>query len=691
MTNYCQTIALSLLLSTAALAQDHSDSLHVVEETIITGARFNLPRDNSTAAKIPVPIAKTPASVSVVSAALIENQASATLGEALAHMSGVGVQSNFGVHDLFFIRGFDSLESGLVLTDGAPEPEASFYQLYNVERIEVLKGPGAFLYGGNPLSGTANLVRKKPVYINFAHLGASYGRFNNKRATIDAGRAANNIALRLNALLQQADNYRDDKDSQNLALNPALTWRLDERSTLDINLEYASSEYRSDSGLPIVGNVLADAPRTRSYQTPFDRSEQTTWRLRADYQIQLSKHWTLRNKLYYTDLEWPSQGTLFNGAFANAQGGLDLFRSLLVLDDRQQLLGDQLEILIAAHTGSVDHQLLVGFEISRLSDDYTLDVAGLPSIDLFAPVETATKPFFFLPEQSTAGQTQSQVMAPYVVDRISLGERLQFFVGGRYDLVDFEDALSGTERDYQQFSPMLGAVYSPQPALSFYANAGRAFAAPSARIVGERKAEESAQFELGTKMQLLAGKLGLNAALFDLDKDHIAIADDNGLTQQLGDQRARGLELELTAQLRPDWHLLASYTYLDAELTRFAEVVFVPTAEGFVPQVFDRSGKTPAFAPKQMLTLWTAGDVADFTLSGSARYTGSQFIAEDNVYEIDGVFIADLGLAYRLRQGTLRLNLKNLTNAEYETRGFGAVSVIPASPFSLSLGLSWSL
>jgi catecholate siderophore receptor len=601
------------------------------------------------------------------------------------------VQSNFGVHDLFFIRGFDSLESGLVLTDGAPEPEASFYQLYNVARVEVLKGPGAFLYGGNPLSGTANLVRKKPTFGRFARLHSSYGRFANNRSTIDIGTSTEQLAFRLNGLWQKADNYRNDKDSQNLAFNPALTWRINERSTLDINLEYAASEYHADSGLPIVGGVLADVPRKRSYQTPFDLSEQTTWRLRADYEIRLGADLILRDKLYYTDLEWPSQGTLFNGVFPNALGGLDVYRSLLVLDDRQKLLGNQLELLIAKKTGSLEHQMLVGFEVSSLSDDYTLDVAGLPPLDLFAAVETAQKPFFFLPQQATAGDTRATIIAPYLVDRISFGERVQLFVGGRYDNVDFTDDLSGTERDYQQFSPMLGAVYAPQPTFSLYANMGRAFAAPSARVVGERKAEESAQFELGAKALVFDGKLSVNAALFSLDKENIAIVDDNGITQQIGDQSAQGLELELAAQLRPDWHLTASYAYLNAELTRFSEVVFVPTAEGFVPQVFDRSGNEPAFAPEHLLSLWTARDIADFTLSGSARYVGSQFIAADNAYSIDGTLLIDLGLAYRLRKTTLHLNLKNITNAEYETRGFGNTSIIPASPFTFTVGLGWSL
>ena len=162
-------------------------------------------------------------------------------------------------------RGFDSLANGLVLSDGAPEPEATFYQIYNVDRVEALKGPGAFLYGGNPLSGTINLVRKRPdPASDFARVNVSFGSFSTYRATLDAARALSDQghALRFNALWQDAESYRDDKNSSILAVNPTLRLNLGERSTLHLDFEYLTSEHRSDSGLPIVGGALPDVPRT---------------------------------------------------------------------------------------------------------------------------------------------------------------------------------------------------------------------------------------------------------------------------------------------------------------------------------------------------------------------------------------------------------------------------------------------
>ena len=703
------TLLIFVLTTTLVHAQSADDSLHVVDETIVTGSRLDVPRANAIATKMPLPLHKTPLSVGIVPQPLIETQDGATLGDALANVSGVGVHTNFGVHDLFYSRGFDSLANSLVLSDGAPEPEATFYQLYNVDRVEALKGPGAFLYGGNPLSGTINLVRKRPdPASNFARVNASLGSFSTYRATFDAGRALpdQNLALRLNALWQDAEGHRDDKNSAILAVNPTLRLDLSERSTLHLDFEYLTSEHSSDSGLPIVNGSLPDVPRTRSYQSPFDLSEQTIVRLRADYEWHVASNFTLRDKLYYTSLDWPSQGTLFNGAFPNATGSLDLTRTLLDLDAQQRIVGNQLEGLLELQTGGIEHQFLFGLEIAHLASDFTLDVALLSFVDLFTldatlppslasfmPAEAGTDSLVVpLPDQATAAQAATQTLAPYLVDRIIFSPHFELLLGGRFDRIDYEDELTATKREYRQLSPMIGAIFAPTQTFSLYANTGRAFAPPSSRVVGDRDPEESTQYEIGAKAALLNGNLSANLAVFNLDKEHIAIPDDNGVTQQLGDQRTRGLELELAARLAQGWYAQGTYAFLDAELTHFNESVLVPTAEGFVPQVFNRTGNVPAFAPEHLATLWAARDLGEnLTLAAGIRYVGNQFVAEDNVYEVNGALTLDCGLTYRQGPGLLRINLKNLTGSEYETRGFGGTSVIPAAPFSFKATLGYSL
>ncbi len=177
---------LALVWTVPAFSQDSEEAEMeetTLEEVVVTDERLS-----SIAFKTPLSFLETPLSVGVVSSGLLDSQSAVGLGDALKNVSGAQAQGGFGVFETFIIRGFESLSSGLVMTDGSPEPEVGFYDLYNIERVEVLKGPSAFLYGGNALSGTVNLARKKPTGDTFAHFRFGYGQFNTRRAAgISAG------------------------------------------------------------------------------------------------------------------------------------------------------------------------------------------------------------------------------------------------------------------------------------------------------------------------------------------------------------------------------------------------------------------------------------------------------------------------------------------------------------------------
>ena len=680
-------LCLSTNLIFAEDAEEESElPVYAGEEIVVTESKEKVPTVSTVATKIPVPIRLTPASIGVVNHGLFEHQSGVVLGDALRNISGVNIQTISGVTDFFVIRGFDSLTSGLVLTDGASEPEATFYHLYNLERVEVLKGPGAFLYGGNPLSGSVNLSRKQPIFSNALQVTGSYGPYNTGRGTID-GNWANlerGTALRVNALRQVSKGYRDDKNSGLWAINPAATWRVDDNTTATVNFEYVTSKYKPDSGLPIVNGSVAEVPRTQSYQSPFDTSDQKIYRARLDVQSRLSKRVTLRDKLYYTDFSWVSDGTLFSAIFPNAQRGLDIYRTLLLLDDRQKVLGNQAELLFTFSTGRVEHTLLTGLELMQWKDKFTLDIANLLPIDLASPTETASQ----LPESSPYqfADARSLVIAPYIVNRMAFSDRVQAFLGARYDRIDYDDPLTDTAREYNKLSPMAGLVFSPTADLSFYANAGRAFAPPSTRVAGPRQTEESAQIEVGAKKYLMDNRLHASVAFYNLTKNNIAIPDATGITQQEGDQRSRGIELEVMLRPVRNWHTFLSYAFSDATLTRFAEIVPVFTQTGVVYQPTDRSGNAPAFSPRHILNVWTAigwDNGLEFGLG--TRYVTRQFIAPDNEYQIAAVWTWDASASHTYKRVTFRINAKNLTDQKYDTQGFGgpAPSIIPAAPFGL--------
>ncbi|HET9225170.1 MAG TPA: TonB-dependent siderophore receptor, partial [Thermoanaerobaculia bacterium] len=620
------------------------------------------------------------------------------------NISGVNVQTQSGVADFFVVRGFDSIANGLVMVDGASEPEISFYQLYNVERVEVLKGPGGFLYGGNPIAATINMVRRQPEPGGFLGLGLTAGSFGALGGNLDLNLGSDKLGFRLNGLWNEADGYRD-RPSEVRAVNPGFTWRPDDTSSLHLNLELLDTSYLPDSGLPLVTNFfvpgsspeIPDVPRTRSYQSPYDHSDQDTRRVQADWEDQRSESFTLRNKAYYRRLDWDSDATIFNAVFPSpANGGrLTVSRSLILLDDTQEFLGNQLEAVIRAETGSVTHQLLAGFEVGRQDDVFTLDVGFLPDIDLLDPVETASGPVFLIPSQHQAADASSLIVAPYVADQIALSDRLQVLVGARFDWIDYEDEVSDTSRSFSQLSPTLGIVWTPRGPLSLYANAGRAFAPPSSRVVGEREPEESEQLEAGLKAELWEGKAQATFALYQMERENMAIPDRTGVLSQTGSQRSRGAELELAAEPLPRLRTFFSYAYTDAELTEFSELVFTGIAPAFF-DVIDRSGNQPSFAPEHLANLWVSRRFTNgFGAAVGGRYLSEQFIAEDNAFELEDTYTLNAALYYDLRDWSLGLHFDNLTDEEYFTRGFGSTSVIPAPGFAVRgnlayrIGLPW--
>lgn len=657
------------------------DYLVIVEDT--------MPRSGATTTKVPIPVQEIPASVSVVPAQLFQLQGATILSDALKNVSGVNVQTGFGVFDFFVMRGFDSLSNALILTDGAPEPETTLYRLYNVERVEVLKGPGAFLYGGNPLSGTVNLVRKQPYLDDVLQLNTNYGSFQSLRGTLDWNiKLADSVAFRINGMGETTDRYRDQKESNQYGVNPALNWRIDDRSFLNVNLEYLTNDYQPDSGIPIVNGRIADVPRTQNYQSPLDASEQDIYRIRLDYETQINESFTLRNKFYLTDLQWLSQGTLINGTFDHPFAGTLVIRTLPRLNDHQKFLGNQVEAIFKASTGAIEHQLLTGLELGHYDDDFTLDVALLPVIPLNNPIDPTSEPLPLIPGQSIAGDARSIIVAPYIIDQITLNDRWKIFAGGRIDHIDFKDRILGTDRAETKFSPLAGITFTPESSISLYFNAGRAFAPPSTLTVGERQPEESTQYEAGVKKLLLDSKASATFAVYQIEKQNIGIPDDNGVTRQTGDQRSRGFEFDFAITEMKPVSAFLSYAYNNSELTNFAELVFTPSG----PIRFDRSGNTAAFAPHHILNLWLMKDFrGGFGIGGGPRYVSRQFISEDNSFAIDGYVTIDASVFCDWSQWRFSLNFKNLTDKDYEIRGFGPSSVIPADPFAVYGGIEFKL
>jgi len=672
-------------------------ALHHREELTVQGVADLVPA-TTTIAKLPLPTRLLPVTVDVIGAPLLEQQDAHVLGDALRDASGVGIHTESGAADFFVLRGLDSETSALVMTDGAPEPVTTFYQLYNAERVEVLKGPASFLYGGNPLGGAVNIVRKQPLADGFVEAAAFGGSFGTRQGTLDANWSGDDgrLGMRLNGLWQATDGWRDGRGGRAWGVDPVFAWHArDAGSSLVVSFERLEDHFNPDAGLPLVDDRVAGVPASRSYQSPFDRSDQGLSRFQLDWDGKAGA-FTLHDKAYYRELSWRSDGTLLDGVFPDPAGRLQVARTLVLLDDRQQFWGNQLEARTEARTGPVTHQLLGGFELARRGDDFTLDVGLLPPIDLLSPVETARGPVFLLPGESSAGDARTLIAAPYLLDRVVLSERLQLLLGGRFDHFDYRDRATGTVRHDSQLSPMAGVTVTPAAGspLSLYASAGRGFAPPSTRVVGPARPETGSQLEAGAKGDLAGGRLRATLAVYQLTRRNEAIPGANGFSEQTGSQRTRGVELSLAAHRLAavaGFDVVFSYAYESAVFTRFAESVLI----GFEPPTFvtvDRTGNTPPLVPAQIANLWLSRRLpGGLELGAGGRYVSRQFIAADNAFAIPAAFTADASLALPLGPLKGRIEVRNLTGTKTYTRGLGTTSVIPASGTAFYAGVAMRL
>ena len=665
----------------AQATADDKKTLRYEDSASVEAKAPAVPPPADTATKLEVNVRDLPVSVSVVSGRLAAEQGGLLLTDALENASGVNVATGYGLFDYFTIRGFDSLETGLLLVDGAPDLEAPYYPLYNVQQIEVLKGPGAFAWGGGALAGTVQVVRKNPVAARFADVTLAYGRYGTYSASGDANLASRDgqLAFRLNAVGQGTDGYRDGREGSIVGINPSFAWRPDQGTRVAVSYEYLHSDQSPDSGLPFLNGALAGPSRTTSYQSGTDFSDQDVQRLRLDAERRLNHTFVLRNKLYYSSLDWQTDGTLLLGAFPFADGNTYVPRTQGLLDDNQNLFGNQLELVASFGTGGAAHQLVTGFEMSRMRDTYTQRAQLLQPLDLTNPFEADLGIYPIpLPQANQAGDSRSLVIAPYLIDRITLSGSFELLAGVRWDNIDFEDTVTGTERDASRLSPLGGLVFKPVPDVSIYASAGMGFAPPSIQVVGPRDPEESTQLEGGVKLSFLAGKGYAGAAVYQLERENIAVPDSTGLSRQSGSQRSRGFELELSAEPRAGLSARVHYAYTSAELTSYAELL--QTEQGFF--VLDRSGNVPAFAPRHIASFWgTAPLGMGFSLGAGLRYVSEQFVSADNRNVIDGYALCEGAVFYA--QGLVRVgvHLRNLTSTEYATRGFGSDSAIPGRPF----------
>jgi iron complex outermembrane recepter protein len=624
--------------------------------------------DVSSATRSNTPILDTPQSVQVVPQEVLQDQQITRLDEAVRNVSGV----TFGGTDLgrnlqFSIRGFDEAP---ILRNGFRQFGADVVtETANLERVEVLKGPASVLYGQIEPGGLINLVTKKPTTEPVYQFETQFGNRNFISPSLDISGSLTkdgDVLYRLNALYRSSDDIQDvEQNIERFYISPVVTWQIGDRTNLNFELEYLNEDRPPSFGLPAIGDEIANVPLDRITNEPDDVGEEEYISAGYDLEHRFNDQWKLRNAFRFTQ-----QNALLETAFPFEidEETVTVTRFWAVQPQEAESYSLQTSTEGKFATGKIDHEVLFGLDLNLTEDNFNdlirLDQETPLELDLFNPVYgTSPRPDFDTLPLISDRETETRRLGIFAQDRVSFTDNFFLLGGLRYDTVKqiVTDNLEQTEvsNTNDALIPRVGVVYKPLKPVSLYASYSQSFAPnPETTVDGEALDPESGEgWEIGVKSELLKGKLFTTLAYFNITKQNVATEDPNDPFSFVatGEQQSQGIELDVTGEILPGWKVIASYAYIDAEVT-----------EDNLIEVGNRLNN----APENSASFWTTYEIPRGDLQGLGLGVGFNFVGErqgdlDNSFKLDSYFLTNTAVFYERNNWRAALNFKNLFDVDY--------------------------
>jgi len=654
------------------------------QEIIVTGEKEGYVAISSAGLKTATPLVDTPQTVSVVTREQLDDQALQDIGDILRYTPGASIGQGEGNRDQITIRGQNTTADFFV--DGIRDDVQYFRPLYNIERVEIHKGPNAMIFGRGGGGGIINRVTKSPIADRqFGEATASVDSFGAFYLSGDLNLpVADSAAFRLNGLYEEFNNHRNFYDGRRIAVNPTFGAELDDNNRILLSYEYVDDDRAVDRGNPAELRAAGDAcsfadpcgPLTGYRDTLFGQPGTNRTTLQAHI-VKLRVEHDFSDELSFSSTtQYGDYDKLYRNVYPVDARSNDIRLTPAVdsvtLDgyvdttDRENFI-TQGNLLWTGETGALGHSLLLGYEIGQQqSANARRDIFFAASSDdqIVVPLtDPIAVPAFTFPAFSRSTVSDLKFLSLYVQDQISIGDHFDIIGGVRFDRFDLDvnDIQNGLllSRTDEKFSPRFGAIYKPQENVSFYASYAKSFLprsgdqfltlSPSDANLAPETFEN---YEIGVKYDLTSG-LSLTAALFRLDRDDQSILLDNQGNSTLSGSRTEGVEFQLVGKLTDQLQINAGYSYLDGQQRNAASV------GGQDLRLFQ--------VPEHMISLWTKYDFTDqFAAGVGVTHQSSQFATNDNTVRIPAFTRVDAALYYDVsEQIQLQLNVENLFDETY--------------------------
>ncbi|HEX9706702.1 MAG TPA: TonB-dependent siderophore receptor [Steroidobacteraceae bacterium] len=690
------SFAIALSLGSMALAEARADDAAALQPTPLPRVTVTAEHESDgyqaersrSATKTDTPLLDVPQSVSVVTRDLILDQSMQSLADVVRYVPGAGMAQGEGNRDAIILRGNSSTSDFFV--DGVRDDVEYFRDLYNLDRIEVLKGPNAMIFGRGGAGGVVNRVTRQANWSAERELSLQGGSWDNLRATFDLGDGlTESFAARITGLYEDSDSYRDGVRLERKGVNPTMAWSLGDATVLRFSYEYYDYDRIADRGIP----SLDGRPFQTDESTFFGDQAQSPTHTTVNQGSIVVDHAfndyvTIRNRTMYADYDKFYQN-VFPGA-VDALAGTVAITAYNAQQLRENLF-NQTDLNFALDTGRIHHGFLAGVELGEQVTDNFRNTGYFNDVDtsVQAPLDdpTISVPLTFRQSATDAdNHGRATIAAVYVQDQIRFSPKFEAVLGLRFDKFDMDFTNNRTGENLESsddlLSPRAGLIYKPIEPMSLYASYSmthvpRAGAQLTSLNVTNQALdpEEFENVEVGAKWDVRPG-LALTAALFQLDRTNVVIpdADDPSVSILVDGQRTKGFEFGASGQISEAWGIQGGYAYQDGELTEAL------------------GGNRLAQLPKHVASLWNRYDLTPAWGVGlGIVHQTEMFAAADSAVTLPEFTRVDAAVFYtpsdRLK---MQLNVENLLDEQYYPNAHNNNNITPGSPLALRVGVTAS-
>ena len=650
----------------------------------------------STATKTDTPIMETPYSVQVVPKALIQDQQGVQVGDAIKNVSGVFQGTTFGgFAEQFMIRGFNTQYANYY--DGFRFP-ASRLSLANAERIEVVKGAAANLYGRIEPGGMINIVTKRPQATPYYSLEQRFGSYDLYQTLADATGSINkdgSLMYRVNFEYLDKNSFRDYAFTDRVFIAPSVTWKISDKTQIDLDFMHTNEDTSEDWGIPSnsVTRRPVNIPISRFLGEPtIDKSNTKLYKTGATLTHSFSDDWKVKAKFNYLkrDVDDPQVFPIpFPFAF-DLQSGQHLRNYYRAVQNEDSYFGT-MDLTGKFKTWGLKHDVLIGWDNYNLvgSRNVTaLYANGGNAINIYNPQYNPINTSQLQPNEFYSSGVHWNGV--YFQDQITLFEKLHILGGGRYDWAISDSGYSDQSVSMalknnvglqnERFNPRLGILYQPWSWLSLFGNYVESLGAANTALGVDGKVlqpEIAEQYEVGFKTQFFDERLTSNVSFYNLTKQNLAIPiAGSAFFESIGKARSQGVEIDVTGKVSDGLSLVGTYAYTDAVITKGNNV-----------------GNRLWNVPRNAGSLWAKYDFQQEAVRGLTVGAGVYFQDQKegdiaNSYELPGYGRVDALLKYRLpiskTKTSLQFNVENLLDHQYYASSipFNAHSIAPGAPRS---------